>query len=60
MAFKVLITPEELSALMATEPVVLIDARDPRNYAAGHIPQAVNIHEIFTISPRPRPKASRR
>jgi thiosulfate/3-mercaptopyruvate sulfurtransferase len=48
MAFKLLITAEELSALMATEPVVLIDARDPRNYAAGHIPQAVNIHEIFT------------
>ena len=32
---------------MATEPVVLIDARDASNYAAGHIPQAVNVHDIF-------------
>jgi thiosulfate/3-mercaptopyruvate sulfurtransferase len=48
MASQVLITPEELSALMASEPVVLIDTRDPKNYAAGHIPNAVNIHDIFT------------
>jgi thiosulfate/3-mercaptopyruvate sulfurtransferase len=48
MAFKVLITPEELSALMATESVIPIDARDPKSYAAGHIPEAVNVHDIFT------------
>ena len=47
MAFKVLITPEELSTLIATEPVVPIDARHPENYAAGHIPGAVNVHDIF-------------
>ena len=47
MAFKVLITPEELSTLIATEPVVPIDARHPKNYAAGHIPGAVNVHDIF-------------
>jgi thiosulfate/3-mercaptopyruvate sulfurtransferase len=48
MASQVLIAPEELSALIATEPTVLIDTRDPKSYAAGHIPDAVNIHEIFT------------
>jgi thiosulfate/3-mercaptopyruvate sulfurtransferase len=48
MASKVLITPEELSGLMATEAVVLIDTRDPKSYAAGHIPEAVNVHDIFT------------
>jgi thiosulfate/3-mercaptopyruvate sulfurtransferase len=27
---------------------VIIDTRDPASYAAGHIPGAVNVHEIFT------------
>jgi thiosulfate/3-mercaptopyruvate sulfurtransferase len=27
---------------------VLIDTRDPATYAAGHLPSAVNIHDIFT------------
>jgi thiosulfate/3-mercaptopyruvate sulfurtransferase len=31
-----------------TEPVVIIDTRNPDAYAAGHIPGAVNIHDIFT------------
>src|SRR5688572_25581891 len=48
MASQVLITPEELTKLIASEPVVLIDTRDPKSYAAGHIPDAVNMHEIFT------------
>jgi thiosulfate/3-mercaptopyruvate sulfurtransferase len=48
MASHVLIAPEELSALIASEPTVLIDTRDPKSFAAGHIPGAVNIHEIFT------------
>jgi thiosulfate/3-mercaptopyruvate sulfurtransferase len=48
VASKVLITPEELTKLIASEPVVLIDTRDPKSYAAGHIPDAVNMHEIFT------------
>jgi thiosulfate/3-mercaptopyruvate sulfurtransferase len=34
--------------LMQSEPVVVIDTRDPEAYAAGHIPGAVNIREIFT------------
>lgn len=44
----VLITPTDLSSLMASEAVVCIDARNPEAYATGHIPGAVNIHEIFT------------
>jgi thiosulfate/3-mercaptopyruvate sulfurtransferase len=45
---KAFISPAELKTLMATEPVVIIDTRDPASYAAGHIPGAVNVHEIFT------------
>src|SRR5882757_10232136 len=48
MSEKVLVTPAELSELVTTEPVVLIDSRDPATYAAGHIPGAVNVHDIFT------------
>lgn len=44
----VLITPTELQALMAAEPTVVIDTRDADTYAAGHIPGAVNLREIFT------------
>jgi thiosulfate/3-mercaptopyruvate sulfurtransferase len=28
---------------------VVIDTRDPESYAAGHIPGAVNMHDIFTF-----------
>lgn len=45
---KTLIKPDELSNLMENAPVVVIDTRDPESYAAGHIPGAVNIREIFT------------
>ena len=48
MSEKVLVTPSELSALMNSEPIVLIDTRDPATYAAGHLAGAVNIHDIFT------------
>lgn len=47
MTNKVLLTPEELRALPQGE-VVIIDTRTPDAYAAGHIPGAVNLHEIFT------------
>jgi len=43
-----LLKPKELEDLMEQTPVVLIDTRDPESYAAGHIPGAVNIREIFT------------
>ena len=45
----VLISPEQLSALMGAEPVVIIDTRDGDTYGAGHIPGAVNMREIFTF-----------
>ncbi len=34
---------------MKLEPVVLIDTRDADTYAAGHIPGAVNLREVFTF-----------
>ena len=48
MSEKVLITPAELSDMIKSESVVVIDTRDPATYAAGHLPDAVNIHDIFT------------
>jgi len=45
----VLISPAELTTLMNSEPVVLIDTRDVDTYAAGHIPGAVNLREVFTF-----------
>jgi thiosulfate/3-mercaptopyruvate sulfurtransferase len=48
MTEKVLVTPAELSETMVSPGAVVIDTRDPGSYAAGHIPGAVNIHDIFT------------
>ena len=45
----VLIAAAELDTLMKTESVVVIDTRDADTYAAGHIPGAVNLREIFTF-----------
>ena len=45
----VLINPEELSSMMGAESVVIIDTRDADTYAAGHLPGAVNLREIFTF-----------
>ncbi|MFG1263676.1 MULTISPECIES: sulfurtransferase [Xanthobacter] len=45
----ILISPSDLSTLILSEPTVVIDTRDPGSYAAGHIPGAVNLHEIFTF-----------
>ncbi|HAJ14561.1 MAG: sulfurtransferase [Hydrogenophaga sp.] len=45
----ILMSPEQLAALQAAEPVVVIDTRDADTYAAGHIPGAVNLREIFTF-----------
>lgn len=41
-----LISAAELAAL---GDVVIIDTRAPEAYAAGHIPGAVNLHDIFTF-----------
>ena len=48
MSEKVLVSPAELSEIMKSEPIVLIDTRDPATYAAGHLPDAVNVHDVFT------------
>ncbi|AXK80770.1 sulfurtransferase [Pseudolabrys taiwanensis] len=48
MTEKVLVTPSELSSMLPSDDIVLIDTRDPATYAAGHLPGAVNIHDIFT------------
>jgi thiosulfate/3-mercaptopyruvate sulfurtransferase len=45
---EVLISAKDLEAMGKSEPIVLIDTRNPDAYAAGHIPGAVNLHEIFT------------
>src|SRR6185295_13161176 len=44
----VLITASDLAELIKKEPCVIIDTRNPDAYAAGHLPGAVNVHEIFT------------
>src|SRR5580698_6723287 len=44
----VLISASELAELASKEPCVIIDTRNPDAYAAGHLPGAVNVHEIFT------------
>ncbi len=43
-----LISASGLESLVASEPCVVIDTRAPEAYAAGHIPGAVNLHDIFT------------
>ena len=48
MPDKILISPAELSDMMAAGDTVLIDTRSPENYAAGHIAGAVNMFDIFT------------
>ena len=48
-ASTVLVGPDELSTLMGTGSVVVIDTRDAGAYAAGHLPGAVNMREIFTF-----------
>jgi rhodanese-related sulfurtransferase len=48
MGEKVLVSPSELSDMMRSEPVVLIDTRDPAIYAEAHIPGAVDVREVFT------------
>src|SRR6201995_1760352 len=44
-----LISAGELAEFLKKEPSVVIDTRNPDAYAAGHLPGAVNVHEIFTF-----------
>lgn len=49
MSENVLITPGHLKQMAESLPTVIIDTRSPETYAAGHIPGAVNLHDIFTF-----------
>ena len=44
----ILISAPELEAFAKANPTVILDTRSPDAYAAGHLPGAVNMHEIFT------------
>jgi len=44
----ILISPQQLAEARKTQSLVIIDTRDPATYAAGHIPGAVNLRDIFT------------
>lgn len=48
MSDNILITPAQLSKMSESLPTVVIDTRSPDAFAAGHIPGAVNLHDIFT------------
>lgn len=43
-----LIEIEELKGMLGQKDVVILDTRDEESYLRGHIPGAVNVHEIFT------------
>lgn len=45
---KILLDPADLATRLGGDDVVLIDTRDPASFEAGHIPGAVNAHDIFT------------
>jgi thiosulfate/3-mercaptopyruvate sulfurtransferase len=49
MSDNILITPAQLQSMTKSLPTVIIDTRSPDAYAAGHIPGAVNMHDIFTF-----------
>jgi thiosulfate/3-mercaptopyruvate sulfurtransferase len=49
MSDAILISPTHLKQMSESLPTVIIDTRAPDTYAAGHIPGAVNIHDIFTF-----------
>ncbi len=48
MEAKVPMDPVELDYRTTCRDVVILDTRSPENYASGHIPGSVNIHDIFT------------
>ncbi|MCP5413308.1 MAG: sulfurtransferase [Chromatiaceae bacterium] len=49
MTHNILITPRQLLGITESLPAVVIDTRSPEAFAAGHIPGAVNLHDIFTF-----------
>jgi thiosulfate/3-mercaptopyruvate sulfurtransferase len=57
MPNRVLIEPEEFAELLAAGDRIFIDTREPEDFAAGHIPGAVNIPEIFSFLTEPGDRA---
>lgn len=55
----VLLEPRDLAAQLTNDNIVLIDTRDPESFAAGHIPGAVNAHDIFTYLATSTPEGQR-
>lgn len=49
MTDNILISPEQLRQMENSLPTVIIDTRSPDAYASGHIPGAINLHDIFTF-----------
>mgnify|MGYP001051780646 CR=1 FL=1 len=49
MTDNILVSPSQLQQMTNALPTVIIDTRSPDAYAAGHIPGAVNLHDIFTF-----------
>jgi len=49
MTANILISPGQLTQMTNSLPTVILDTRSPEAYAAGHIPGAVNLHDIFTF-----------
>lgn len=45
----IMISPTELDALTKQTKTIIIDTRDAETYSKGHIPNAVNLREIFTF-----------
>jgi len=49
MSNPLLINASQLQSLTESEAVVIIDTRSPEAFAVGHVPNAVNVHDIFTF-----------
>lgn len=49
MSDSLLINAVQLAEIAKNEECVIIDTRSPESFAVGHIPKAVNIHDIFTF-----------
>lgn len=44
-----LVSPADLKLMIDAETAVVIDTRDPESFVVGHVPSAVNMHDIFTF-----------
>lgn len=49
MSNSLLINASQLAQMTTNDEIVIIDTRSPEAFAIGHIPNAVNIHDIFTF-----------